>query len=277
MAGRLTGVGETAIRAARVRVRETRRPDRLFDDPYAAAFVSAASTPASASAHLSTPGPPDARREGLAHQVVIRTRFFDEYLVAGTGAGCLQVVLLAAGLDARAFRLNWPSGVRLFEVDLPDVLAFKAAALAAHDAAPGCDRTVVAADLRGSWAAVLTRAGFQPTLPTAWLAEGLLAYLDVSAAVHVLTTVAALSVPGSRLGLERGDAASSFRAGPAGASTGAVTDLWKGGLGEPAEHWLGRHGWRAEGVDIAALSMSYGRPAPAPTHSGLVTATYLGT
>ncbi|MEV4259539.1 SAM-dependent methyltransferase, partial [Spirillospora sp. NPDC049652] len=136
------GVGRTALGVARMRAAEHRRPDRLFTDPFAAAFA-AAGPPA-------PPGRDGPMRDLLILQVIVRTRFYDDYLRAAADAGIRQVVLLAAGLDTRAFRLDWPAGTRLFEVDLPDVLAFKAATLA--DAEPRCERAAVAADLREEWA-----------------------------------------------------------------------------------------------------------------------------
>src|SRR5260370_37820022 len=108
---------------------------------------------------------------------VIRTRFFDDYLSAATAARCRQVVLLAAGLDTRAFRLAWPKDTRVFEVDLPDVLAFKDTVLAARNAVPRCERTAVPADLRVDWTATLAEAGFARVSRPAWLAAGLPLYL----------------------------------------------------------------------------------------------------
>ncbi len=169
------GVGRTAIGVAHVRAEESRRPDRLFHDPYAEAFVAAAPntlpTEHEASHDLAAWG-----AEWAVH-ATIRTRFFDDYLLAAGAAGCRQVVLLAAGLDTRALRLDWPEGTRVFELDLPDMLTFKERVLADHPSRPApapCERTTVAVDLRADWPAALTGAGFDPSQPTAWLAEGLL-------------------------------------------------------------------------------------------------------
>ena len=150
----LSPVSRTAVGVAALRAYESSRPDRLFEDPYAAAFAEAgrAALPRTEDGH--------ARLGALMYpQVVVRTRFFDDYLLGG---GCTQVVLLAAGLDARAFRLAWPPGTRLFELDLPEVLAFKDDVLAAHGATPACERVVVPADLREDWATALREAGFDP-------------------------------------------------------------------------------------------------------------------
>src|SRR6266446_3596463 len=149
------GVGQTAIGVARIRARESERADRLFHDPYAGAFVTAAQ---GAVAGQRTPPeqrtPPDERTslgEIFQERVVIRTRFLDDYLIAAAAAGCRQVVLLAVGMDTRGYRLEWPAGTRLFEIDQPDVLAFKDAVLKRQGAVPRCHRAALAADLRENW------------------------------------------------------------------------------------------------------------------------------
>jgi methyltransferase (TIGR00027 family) len=205
---------------------------------------------------------------------VIRTRFFDDYLLAATTAGCRQVVLLAAGLDTRAFRLAWPDGVRLLELDLPEVLAFKEQILAAQHAVARCQRTVLPADLRKDWPATLTAAGFQPTQPTAWLAEGLLIYLSADQAAHLLTAVAELSAPASQLAFEHGTIADTSLLAQARAmpAMDQFTKLWKGGLGADAPDWLIRHGWQVQTHDRAALAAAYGRAVPGSSSGGFVTA-----
>jgi methyltransferase (TIGR00027 family) len=267
-----SGVGRTAIGMARVRAEESRRPDRLFDDPYAQAFVAAA--PGALPEEHAASGQLGSWGAAISVQGVLRTRFFDDYLLAACQAGCRQVVLLAAGLDSRAFRLAWPPGVRLFELDLPEVLAFKQRVLAGEGAVPRCARTVLAVDLRGDWPAELTGAGFAPAEPTAWLAEGLLIYLSASEAARLLAAVGQLSAPGSQLALERRTPADArllvqARAIPALAE---VSAMWRGGLGEDAPDWLARHGWQPQSHDRAALAASYGRPLDGPWIGGFLTA-----
>jgi methyltransferase (TIGR00027 family) len=261
----LPAVGRTAVGVAALRALESGRPDRLFDDPYAAAFYDAGRS--------ALPG--TTRGSGLgalfAAQVAIRTRFYDDYLL---GAGCTQVVLLAAGLDARAFRLAWPPGVRLFELDLPEVLAFKDEVLAARGAEPSCERVAVRADLRHDWADALRASGFRPDVPTAWLAEGLLVYLSYADADRMLTTVSDLSAPGSRVSFEHRTAETpgSLLARAKATSGGEhVTRLWKGGLGDRAPEWLREHGWEPATVTRAELAAEYGRPDEG-TPDGFVTA-----
>lgn len=251
MTDSLPAVGRTAVGVAGLRARESRRPDRLFDDPYAAAFFEAGRS-----------GLPEASPSGgdlrafFASQVVIRTRFYDEFLL---GAGCAQVVVLAAGLDARAFRLAWPAGTRLFELDLPEVLAFKDDVLARQGAEPSCDRIVVPADLREDWASALRDAGFDASVPAVWLAEGLLVYLSRDEADRMLTTVTGLSAPGSTVAFEHHPAETAGSLAASGFEH--VTGLWKGGLGVKAPEWLREHGWEPATVTRAELAADYGRPA----------------
>lgn len=276
--GSLQGVGRTALGVAVVRARESLREDRLFNDPFAQAFVDASpgafpERPTSAE-DLAALGPLASLGEVFSFHAVVRTRFFDDYLIAATAGGCQQVVLLAAGLDTRAFRLSWPDDVRVFELDLPQVLSFKEAVLAGSDAVPNCRRTVVPVDLREQWATGLVAAGFDPTTPTAWLAEGLLLYLTADEVAHLLTQVAELSAPDSLLSCEHGSIADTTlltqaRGMPA---MDQFTPLWKGGLGEDAPNWLSRHGWRPRLHDRAELAASYGRPVPESSSGGFITA-----
>lgn len=148
----------------------------------------------------------------LGRHVVIRTRFFDDYLLDAAAAGVRQVVLLAAGLDTRAFRLPWPGGVRVFELDLPEVLTFKAQVLARSGAAPCCGRAVLPVDLRTDWRGALLASGHDLGQPTAWLVEGLLIYLTATEAGRLLADITATSAPGSRLAFEHGAAASRLLA-----------------------------------------------------------------
>jgi methyltransferase (TIGR00027 family) len=276
--GPLRGVGKTALGMALVRAQESRRKDRLFDDPYAQAFADAAAgafSAETAAAGERTAGEPMSRLgEVFAFHAVIRTRFFDDYLLAATAAGCRQVVLLAAGLDSRAFRLRWPAGTRLFEVDLPGVTGFKETVLARLDAKPACERIVIPADLRGPWPARLTAAGFDRAARTAWLAEGLLVYLSAEEAAGLLTGIGELSAPGSQLSFEHGTIASSalFAQARTLPGMGRYAALWKGGLGEDAPGWLASHGWQPHVHDRAVLAAAYGRPVPKASDGGFVTA-----
>ncbi|WP_072691282.1 SAM-dependent methyltransferase [Rhodococcus marinonascens] len=269
---RLTPVGKTALAVARARAEESTRADRLFEDPYASAFVEAA--PESAPEQPADSDGANRLRDDLATHIVTRTRFFDRYLLDACAHGCRQVVLLAAGLDTRAFRLDWPDDVRLFEVDRADILGFKRDILDVAGAAPVCERTIIQADLSERWEKPLVAAGFDRTVPTVWLAEGLMVYLSADDAAGLLTTIGDLSAPGSRLSFERSprtlptfpDWALSMPQATEFAS------LWKGGLGEDASQLLEQQGWAVTLTGQQQLTRSYGRAPQTDIAWGFLTA-----
>ena len=269
------GVGRTALGMALVRAEESRRPDRLFDDPYADAFVAAA--PDAFADHEAAADAEALAALGVAFafNAAIRTRFYDDYLLSASRVGCRQVALLAAGLDSRAFRLPWPPGLRTFEVDLPEVFAFKERVLAQHGAQPSCERVILAADLREDWPTQLGGARFDANVATAWLIEGLLAYLNPDEADRLLRTVGELSAPHSQLAFEQGSGISPalLKRAQTIPSMARYTSLFRGGLGEDEVSWLDRHGWHATTHDRFALAATYGRNAPSGTSGGFVTAT----
>jgi methyltransferase (TIGR00027 family) len=243
---RLTGVPATALAIATQRMLESRRPDRLFDDALAERFVQAGGA-------LDTSGFPrrDTTKNWEVHRgfFALRTRFFDDYLLE---AGCGQVVLLAAGLDTRAYRLPWPDGVRLFEIDLPEVMDFKAEVLGSEP--PRCARVALAADLTGDWVSPLVDAGFRPDEPTAWLIEGLLMYLSREDCEELIGTVSGVSAPGSAVAVEnRGSALIRD------ADTGA---LLAPGVRSPTCDWLEARGWLVTAHAVAEIGERYGRPVP---------------
>jgi methyltransferase (TIGR00027 family) len=138
----------------------------------------------------------------MTDNMAVRTKFFDEFFLDATKAGIKQVVILASGLDSRAYRLAWPAGTVVYEVDQPQVTEFKTRTLAGLGAAPTADRRVVAIDLRDDWPTALRAAGFDPDQPTAWSAEGLLGYLPPEAQDRLLDTITELSASGSRFATE---------------------------------------------------------------------------
>ena len=131
-----------------------------------------------------------------------RTRFFDDFFQDATQAGIRQAVILASGLDARAYRLAWPADMTVFEIDQPEVIEFKTSTLAGLGAAPQTDLRTVAIDLRQDWPTALREAGLDKNRPTAWIAEGLFGYLPPAAQDALLENITALSAPGSRLACE---------------------------------------------------------------------------
>jgi methyltransferase (TIGR00027 family) len=140
--------------------------------------------------------------ERMTDSMAARTKFFDDFFLAATAAGIRQVVIMAAGLDARAYRLPWPAGTVVYEIDQPQVVEFKAKTLEALGAEPTSDRHAVAIDLRFDWPTALKDAGFDADQPTAWIAEGLLGYLPPDAQDRLLDNITALSAEGSRFATE---------------------------------------------------------------------------
>ena len=264
----LTGVPKTALGVARIRAAESKRDDRLFDDPYAAAFVAALPDAYKRDIRSRSAGSVGLR---IAFHVVVRTKFYDDYLLAAAADGIRQVVLLAAGLDTRAFRLEWPDGTHVFELDLPETTTFKHEVLSQVDAEPHCTRHVVVADLTADWPDALTGAGFDPSQPTAWLVEGLLVYLTYDDAARLLETVGGLSAPGSRLSCEQGRSAMQRAAQSAETGASEATSLWQGGI-EDIHGWLAGHGWAVDAFELAALAERYGRPVSTETKTGFVIA-----
>ncbi|MFI0901747.1 class I SAM-dependent methyltransferase [Streptomyces sp. NPDC020983] len=199
------GVGLTALLVAAARAIETHRADSLAQDAYAEHFVRAA--PACAKWPLRAEQVPDGDADPLwgrfARYFGLRTRALDDFVhrsVRETGAR--QAVLLGAGLDTRAFRLDWPDGCAVFEIDRPGVLDFKHRVLAGLAATPRAARVPVPVDLRDDWAGALTGAGFDTAAPSVWLAEGLLFYLPPAAETHLIDTVDRMTPAGGALAFE---------------------------------------------------------------------------
>ena len=212
-----SSVGVTATMVAAARAVASRDDRPLIDDPYAEPLVRAVGV--DLLTRLATgevnagdlndvhdgagaSGGSAGAMSRMADNMAVRTKFFDEFFLDATNAGIKQVVVLASGLDSRAYRLPWPAQTVVYEVDQPQVIEFKTRTLAQLDAAPTADRRVVAVDLRDDWPAALRTAGFDPAQPTAWSAEGLLGYLPPDAQDRLLDTITELSAPGSRLATE---------------------------------------------------------------------------
>lgn len=199
-----SSVGSTATMVAAQRVLSHR--EGLIDDPYAEPLVRAVGLDFFVRAldgEISLDAI-DARfnTRRAAEGMSVRTRHFDRMFSDAADAGVRQAVILASGLDARAYRLPWPTGTTVFELDQPDVIAFKTNTLAALGAGPTADRRALAIDLREDWPKALLDNGFDPTKPTAWSAEGLLIYLPPEAQDLLFDRIDELSTPGSRLATE---------------------------------------------------------------------------
>ncbi len=205
-----TSVGSTAVMVAAARAADTARPDGLIRDPYAQLLVEGAGSGPwqhmlddALLDRLQQVDPEVAKiATNMRNYQAVRTHFFDAYFDSAVAAGIRQVVILASGLDSRAFRLQWPSGTVVYEIDQPKVLQYKSGRLADHGVPASAERREVAVDLRFDWPSALQAQGFDPATPTAWLAEGLLMYLPADAQDRLFENVTTLSAPGSRIAAE---------------------------------------------------------------------------
>jgi methyltransferase (TIGR00027 family) len=250
-------VATTAHWVAAARARESLRPDALFRDPFAASL----SGPVGERWMEETEGGP--QREQVSAYVSLRTRFFDDELMRAARAGVRQVVILAAGLDARAYRLDWPAGTQLFEVDRLEVLAYKDKVLAASQARPRCTRKTLGADLTLPFADSLRAAGFVTSERSAWLIEGLLPYLREIDVRRLMTQVSSLSAPGSALAFD----CAGVDPNTAPAFAPQAQQMRARGIqmhfhcADPVA-LLAPYGWAARREPIEVLAERLGRPLP---------------
>jgi methyltransferase (TIGR00027 family) len=268
-----SSVGATATAVAASRAVASQGPDALLDDPFAEPLVRAVGLDAfvkivDGEAFLDDD--PLMNRKTMSEQIAVRTRFFDDFFTTASEAGIRQAVILAAGLDTRGYRLHWPQGTVVFEIDQPDVIAFKTTTLDSLGAAPKATRNTVAIDLRDDWPAALRAAGFDQAQPTAWIAEGLLVYLPPDAQDRLLDNVTALSAPGSRLATEHMDMKSmpddwteklderSRRAG----SDIKLSELFYPGDRNTAREYLSSHGWEVSSRSTAEAFAANGFEVP---------------
>ncbi|WP_447002184.1 SAM-dependent methyltransferase [Saccharothrix isguenensis] len=263
----LDSIERTALLTAALRAAESRREDRLYVDPYAEAFAGEIGPRLLAELRAVT-FPPDRPRTlpSTPDYNAIRTRFFDDFLVgAAARPGMRQVVMAPAGMDSRPFRLSWPDGVRVFEVDRPAVIAFKDALLAGER--PAADRAAVAVDLRDDdWEDALADAGYDPTAPSTWLLEGLLYYIPEADVHRLLDRVRHITAPGSLVAADIVNASALTLPTMRG-----LLDVFAGwgcpwlfGSDEP-EALFARHGIDAVAVQPGDPEADYGRwPDPVP-------------
>ncbi|GLE51221.1 class I SAM-dependent methyltransferase [Mycobacterium montefiorense] len=276
-----TSVGATAVMVALARAAETGSADPLIRDQFAEPLVSTPElegvreqvTAWWAGAEEDDPDGAVRAQEMINYQAV-RTHFFDAYFADATAAGIRQVVILAAGLDSRAYRLDWPAGVTVYEIDLPKVLAYKAQTLAGHGAAPTADRRPVPVDLRHDWPQALRDNGFDPVQPTAFLAEGLLPFLPAAAQETMFASIDALSGPGSQVAVEnfgvdldkrqqaeaRWAELKAKREARGQDTSFNPFDLWFEDEGRPdCRDWFAAHGWTVQTVNAREEATRLGR------------------
>lgn len=232
----------TARWAAAQRVRESERPDSLFSDPLARALAGEEGIVALDLSQKYNP-----RHEETDNYISIRIRFFDDVAKHFSEEGGRQIVLLAAGMDARAYRLAWPDGTNLYELDHPELFAIKEEILRREGVPPKCTRVALGTDLRHDWARLLTNAAFDPSERSLWLIEGLFYYLDEPAVNHVLTEVSQVAAPGSVLitDLVSRSFLNSPWMQPALKAMEERGMAWRFGTDDPAG-LFGAHGWKVE-------------------------------
>ena len=275
-----TSVGATATGVAVGRALANRADNPLIDDPFAEPLVRAVGVDfftRLASGELDAAevdGGGEFGMQRMGDMMAVRTRFFDDFFIEAAGSGIRQAVILASGLDARAYRLDWPDGTTVYEIDQAGVIEFKAQTLADLGAKPTADLRAVAIDLRDDWPAALRGAGFDSTQPTAWSAEGLLPFLPPEAQDALLDNITQLSSAGSRLATE--NMPNAGQAVPVMAermrqSTESwrkhgfdvdMTDLWYGGDRHDVVEYLERHAWNVSSIGAAELVASHGISAP---------------
>ena len=272
------GATATMVAAARAMASKAERP--LIDDPYAEPLVRAVGLDlfTRLAAGELTPADLEDDNDGSAagtrrmtDNMAVRTKFFDEFFIDAAAAGIGQAVILAAGLDARAYRLDWPAGSVVYEVDQPQVVAFKTETMARLGAEPTALRRTVSVDLRDDWPAALRDSGFDDTKPSAWSAEGLLMYLPPEAQDRLFDHITALSAPGSQLATEYHPDTDSTMAerGQAmndqWASLGCDVDLsglfYEGERNNVADY-LGERGWQVNARNRRELFGEYDRVFP---------------
>ncbi|MGH3581349.1 MAG: class I SAM-dependent methyltransferase [Mycobacterium sp.] len=292
-----SSVGATATVVAMQRAMATRGPRPLIYDPYAEPLVAAVGLEdftRYARGEIDTDGAPfDVHR--MSDGIAARTKYFDDFFADATAAGIRQAVIFASGLDARAYRLRWPAGTTVFELDQPQVIEFKTGVLADQGAVPAIAHRPIGIDLRDDWPAALRANGFDPALPTAWIAEGLLIYLPADAQDRLLENVTALSAPGSRIAAENTGTITADELTKIGEQMRAAQEQWQGkgidGFGAATEIditelfyagertesavFLGDRGWTVNLHKSSELYAMYGLQPPIEGLSAFGDITYL--
>jgi methyltransferase (TIGR00027 family) len=274
-----SSVGVTATFVATGRAMASRDPRGLIDDPFAEPLVRAVGVDlftkmldGELDLHAIDNASP-ARLRAMADGMAVRTKYFDDYFINATGTGVRQAVILASGLDARAYRLPWPDGTVVYELDQPQVIEFKTTTLAGIGAEPTATRHTVPIDLRQDWPAALRAAGLDTTAPTAWLAEGLLIYLPPEAQDRLFDNITALSVPGSTIATEFVPGIVDFDAERVREMSGAfrehgvdvdMASLVYTGERNHVVDYLRAKGWDVEGIERTELFRRYGIDVPDP-------------
>jgi methyltransferase (TIGR00027 family) len=288
-----SSVGATATGVAVGRALGSRGPNALINDPFAEPLVRAVGVDfftRIASGDLDPTRVDDDGDFGMkrmGEMMGLRTRFFDDFFMAAANEGIRQAVILASGLDARAYRLPWPTGTTVFEIDQSRVIEFKTSTLAELGAEPTAEMRAVPVDLRDDWPAALRAAGLDPAKPTAWSAEGLMPFLPPDAQDRLLDNITALSPAGSQLATENLKGASDGVEKMADRMREVtnqwrehgfdieMTDLWYGGDRNDVVEYLSSHGWATAATSVPDLAATYGLSVPPPPNDDEKTLTSL--
>lgn len=252
-----SSVGATATAVAAQRAIASQAPDAFLNDPWADPLVRAVGIDTFIKLidkQIDRSDDPLLNRQAVKEQITVRTRFFDDFFMQATGSGIRQAVILASGLDTRAYRLPWPADTIVYEIDQPEVIEFKTRTLAGLGATASAQRRTVPIDLRDDWPTALAVAGFDARQPTAWSAEGLLVYLPPEAQDRLFDNIAAVSATGSRIATEHLDLRNvpsdwarklTERSRRIGSSIN-LADLFYTGERNTAAEYLAARGWRTE-------------------------------
>ncbi|MDX1885702.1 class I SAM-dependent methyltransferase [Mycolicibacterium sp. 120270] len=267
-----TSVGATALFVAASRALEANKANPLVVDPYAEMFCRAVGGEWADVLDGKAPDNKLASEFGVhfVNYQAARTKFFDSYFYDAADAGVRQIVIPAAGLDSRAYRLAWPGGTIVYELDQPQVLEFKRDVLDRSGESPTAERREIAVDLRDDWRSALLDSGFDPSTPSAWLAEGLLIYLPAAAQQQLFTGIDELAAAGSRIAVEdatpmsEADLEQARAAERESGNEGQFFSLIYNEQHAPAVEWFGNHGWRGERMRLADYIGEIGRPVPGP-------------
>jgi len=277
-----SGVARTALYMSLIRDHESGRPDALFRDPFSAAVVAeftGSRELAELAAGLGTT--PDSLSDALGkpefRYFTIRTRYFDDRLIAAMHQGIRQVVSLAAGTDGRPMRLDCPAGTRWYELDLPEAVTFKKALIARTGMAPACRWHGVGADLTADWHGPLQQAGFDPRQPSVWLVEGLLMYLPGEVADRILAELTRASAPHSRLLVEHLDTRMMAERGQAIQDAVKAQNAALVSARDDIADWLAGYGWQATVHAGSDPAIGYGRVVPEIPAGWLACATLQGS
>ncbi|OBI41299.1 hypothetical protein A5706_07775 [Mycobacterium sp. E796] len=268
-----TGVGATATLVAAARAVASRQTDPVIRDPFAEVLVRAVGLKLFRQLLDGTIDFCDLDADWMPAYFGMRSRSLDDFALDACRSGVRQAVILASGLDCRAYRLGWPSAMSIYEVDQPQIIEWKRSVLTGLGWPPAEGHHCLGIDLRQDWPTALRQAGFDDAQPTVWILEGILiGYLPSRAHDEILDAITALSAPGSRLGA---DYVYSPRADALGENFRRLHPIWNErdpeidlrGLTFAGQHadpaaYLAERGWTAQSLDMATVFRSAGRTAP---------------